>query len=100
MGLTTEQWHKKRTDDIINYVLQHGEKMTEKRTIWRTYPVCVKDICVSEICVDVLSKEKRLSFGDTHKGKFVSRRTPNDLERRHLEEILEDMKAADFKKKK
>lgn len=101
MGLTTEQWHAKRTREIVDYVLTNGNQLTKTKTLWNTYPICVKDVCVSEILVITKGKDKYdLEFGDTYKNKFNSRRTPADLERRHLEEILVDMKSADAKKKK
>lgn len=96
MGLTVEQWHTKRTNEIIDYVLKNGKQLTKTKTLWDTYPICVKDVCVSGIMVT----GKKLEFGNVDdKGKFTSRRTPADLERRHLEEIIVDMKAADAKKK-
>lgn len=96
MGLTTEQWHTKRTNEIIDYVLKNGEQITKTKTLWNTYPICVKDVCVTDIMVT----GKKLEFGNTYNGKFTARRIPADLERRHLEEIIIDMKEADSRKKK
>ena len=98
MGLTKEQWHKKRTDEITNYVLAHGEKISKTMTYWHTYPVCVKDICVSGVMVKG-EKTKKLSFGDMKNKKYDERKTPDQLERKFLEETLADMKAADSKHK-
>ena len=54
MGLTKEQWHNKRVNEIIDYVIQHGKKISDNMIYWDTYPVCVKDICVLGVAVKVL----------------------------------------------
>ena len=100
MGLTVEQWHTKRTKEIADYVLENGNQLTKTKFLWNTYPICVKDVCVTDILVTIKGKDKKdLEFGYMRNGKFLSSRTPNDLERYHLEEIIVDMKEADSKKK-
>lgn len=96
MGLTKEQWHKKRTDEIANYVLSKGDKVSATMTYWHTYPVVVKDICVLGVMVKG-QKNKKVLFGDMIDKKFVERKTTDQLERSFLEEILVDMKEADKK---
>lgn len=99
MGLTKEQWHKKRTDEIMNYVLSKGDKVSATMTYWHTYPVVVKDICVLGVMVKG-QKNKKVLFGDMIDKKFVERKTTDQLERSFLEEILVDMKEADKKHSK
>ncbi len=96
MGLTREQWHAKRTNEIIDYVLARGEKISDTMTYWHTYPVVVKDICVSGVMVKG-KKTKKLSFGDMVKKKYDERRTPEQLTRTFLEDVLADMKEVDKK---
>ena len=96
MGLTKEQWHKKRTDEIVNYVLSKGEKVSETMTYWHTYPIVIKDICVLGVLVKG-QKTKKLLFVDKTDKKFVERKTAEQLERSYLEDILADMKEADKK---
>ena len=98
MGLTKEQWHKKRTDEIAKYVLEHGEKISAAMTYWHTYPVVVKDIAVLGVLVKG-QKTKQVLFGDMQGKKFVERKTTDQLERSFLEEVLADMKEADKKHK-
>ncbi len=99
MGLTKEQWHKRRTDEIMNYVLSKGDKVSATMTYWHTYPVVVKDICVLGVMVKG-QKNKKVLFGDMIDKKFVERKTTDQLERSFLEEILVDMKEADKKHSK
>lgn len=99
MGLTKEQWHKKRTDEIMNYVLSKGDKVSATMTYWHTYPVVVKDICVLGVMVKG-QKNKKVLFGDMIDKKFVERKTTDQLERSFLEDILVDMKEADKKHSK
>lgn len=96
MGLTKEQWHKKRTDEIAKYVLDKGDKVSATMTYWHTYPIVVKDICVLGVMVKG-QKTKKILFGDMIDKKFVERKTAEQLERSFLEEILADMKEADKK---
>ena len=98
MGLTKEQWHTKRTNEIADYVLAHGEKVSPTMTYWHTYPVCVKDICVLGVMVKG-QKTKKVLFGDMQGKKFVERKTTEQLERSFLEDVLADMKEADKKRK-
>lgn len=99
MGLTKEQWHKKRTDEIVSYVLSKGDKVSATMTYWHTYPIVVKDICVLGVMVKG-QKNKQLLFGDMEGKKFVERKTSEQLERSFLEDILVDMKEADKKHSK
>lgn len=99
MGLTKEQWHKKRTDEIMNYVLSKGDKVSATMTYWHTYPIVVKDICVLGVMVKG-QKTKKILFGDMIDKKFVERKTTDQLERSFLEDILVDMKEADKKHSK
>lgn len=99
MGLTKEQWHKKRTDEIMNYVLSKGDKVSATMTYWHTYPIVVKDICVLGVMVKG-QKNKKVLFGDMIDKRFVERKTTDQLERGFLEDILVDMKEADKKHSK
>ena len=96
MGLTREQWHAKRTKEIADYTLSHGEKISATMTYWHTYPICVKDICVLGVMVKG-QKNKQVLFGDMEGKKFIERKTADQLERGFLEDILVDMKEADKK---
>ena len=98
MGLTKEQWHTKRTNEIADYVLKNGEKISATMIYWHTYPVVVKDICVLGVMVKG-QKTKKVLFGDMQGKKFVERKTTEQLERSFLEDILADMKEADRKAK-
>ena len=60
MGLTKEQWHNKRVNEIIDYVIQHGKKISDNMIYWDTYPVCVKDICVLGVAVKGKVRKKRI----------------------------------------
>jgi len=99
MGLTKEQWHSKRVNEIIDYVQKNGAKISETLVYWGTYPVCVKDICVLGVAVKGKTK-KKLLFGDLNGKKFVERKDSDILERTYLESVLADMKDADKKFKK
>lgn len=99
MGLTKEQWHEKRVNEIIDYVTKHGRKISETLIYWDTYPVCVKDICVLGVAVRGKVK-KKLSFGDMHGKTYDERKTSDQLERKYLEDVLADMKDTDRRFKK
>ena len=99
MGLTKEQWHAKRVNEIIDYVVQHGKKISDTMIYWDTYPVCVKDICVLGVAVKGKVRRK-LSFGDLHGKTYNERKTSDQLERKYLEEVLADMKNTDKRYKK
>ena len=99
MGLTKEQWHAKRVNEIIDYVVQHGRKISDSMIYWDTYPVCVKDICVLGVAVKGKVR-KTLSFGDLNGQTYTERKTSDQLERTYLEDTLADMKAADKRYKK
>ncbi len=99
MGLTKEQWHEKRVNEIIDYVTKNGRKISDTLIYWDTYPVCIKDICVLGVAVKGKVK-KKLIFGDMHDKKFNERKPAEMAERKYLEEVLADMKAADKKYKK
>lgn len=94
MGLTREQLHKKREDEIIKYVEEHGNKLSETITYWGTYPVCVKDICVLGAAVKG-KKTKKLMFGDLKDKKFILRKEPAAVDHLVLADVLADMKIAD-----
>ncbi len=98
MGLTKEQWHVKRVNEIIDYIIKHGSKHKDFY-YWDTYPIVVKDICVLGMYV---TPDKELNFGsiDTKNWNFNSSRNASKVERKYLEEILLDMKDADKKYKK
>lgn len=97
MGLTKEQYLKKRTDEIIKYVEENGTSISATVKYWGTYPICVKDICVLGVAVKG-KKTKQLMFGDYDGKKFIPRKSADSLERNFLEEVLIDMMAADGKK--
>ena len=99
MGLTKEQWHNKRVNEIIDYVVQHCKKISDSMIYWDTYPVCVKDICVLGVAVKGKVR-KKLSFGDLNGKTYTERKTSDQLERTYLEDTLADMKAADKRYKK
>ena len=99
MGLTKEQWHAKRVNEIIDYVIQHGKKISDNMIYWDTYPVCVKDICVLGVAVKGKVR-KKLSFGDLQGKLYKERKTSDQLEYKYLEEVLADMKDADKRYKK
>lgn len=99
MGLTKEQWHDKRVNEIIDYVVQHGKKISDNMIYWDTYPVCVKDICVLGVAVKGKVR-KKLSFGDFNGKTYTERKTCDQVERKYLEDTLADMKAADKRYKK
>ena len=99
MGLTREQWHTKRVNEIIDYVVQHGKKISDNMIYWDTYPVCVKDICVLGVAVKGKVR-KKLSFGDLQEKTYNERKTSDQLEYKYLEEVLADMKDADKRYKK
>ena len=99
MGLTREQWHAKRVNEIIDYVVQHGKKISDNMIYWDTYPVCVKDICVLGVAVKGKVR-KKLSFGDLQEKTYNERKTSDQLEYKYLEEVLADMKDADKRYKK
>ena len=99
MGLTKEQWHAKRVNEIIDYVVQHGKKISDNMIYWDTYPVCVKDICVLGVAVKGKVR-KKLSFGDLQEKTYNERKTSDQLEYKYLEEVLADMKDADKRYKK
>ena len=99
MGLTKEQWHAKRVNEIIDYVVQHGKKISDNMIYWDTYPVCVKDICVLGVAVKGKVR-KKLSFGDLQEKTYNERKTSDQLEYKYLEEVLTDMKDADKRYKK
>ena len=99
MGLTKEQCHAKRVNEIIDYVIQHGRKISDSMIYWDTYPVCVKDICVLGVAVKGKVR-KKLSFGDLNGKTYTERKTSDQLERTYLEDTLADMKAADKRYKK
>ncbi len=96
MGLTKEQLHKKREDDIAKYVEEHGSKLSETVTYWGTYPICVMDICVLGVAVKG-KKTKKILFGDYDGKKFKERKSSEVVEHTVLAEVLDDMKAADGK---
>lgn len=93
MGLTREQWHSKRIEELKEYVKKYGRKVKDI-IYWDTYPVCVKDICVSG--VSLFNDE--ISFVDYEDGKFKIRKEGKNVERKYLEEVLEDMKKIDKNK--
>ena len=99
MGLTKEQWHDKRVNEIIDYVVQHGKKISDNMIYWDTYPVCVKDICVLGVAVKGKVR-KKLSFGDLQEKTYKECKTSDQLEYKYLEEVLADMKDADKRHKK
>ena len=99
MGLTREQWHAKRVNEIIDYVVQHGKKISDNMIYWDTYPVCVKDICVLGVAVKGKVR-KKLSFGDLNGKTYTECKTSDQVERNYLEDTLADMKAADKRYKK
>lgn len=99
MGLTKEQWHDKRVNEIIDYVVQHGKKISDNMIYWDTYPVCVKDICVLGVAVKGKIR-KKLSFGDLQGKTYKECKTSDQVERKYLEDTLADMKDADKRYKK
>ena len=99
MGLTKEQWHDKRVNEIIDYVVQHGRKISDSMIYWDTYPICVKDICVLGVAVKGKVR-KKLSFGDLNGKTYNERKTSDQLERKYLEEVFADMKTTDKRYKK
>ena len=99
MGLTKEQWQDKRVNEIIDYIVQHGRKISDSMIYWDTYPVCVKDICVLGVAVKGKVR-KKLSFGDLNGKTYTERKTSDQLERTYLEDTLADKKAADKRYKK
>ena len=98
MGLTKEQWHVKRVNEIIDYISKHGQKHRDF-LYWDTYPICVKDICVLGLYV---TPEKELHFGSIDKNTwtFKSSKSSDIVERKYLESVLEDLKDADKRYKK
>jgi len=94
MGLTREQLHLKRQEEIIKHVEAHGEKISETMTYWGTYPVCVKDICVLGVMVKG-KKTKKVLFGDYQNKKFKERKLAEEVDHLVLAEVLEDMKRID-----
>lgn len=94
MGLTREQWRDKRLSELSNYVKEHGRKVKDV-IYWDTYPVVVKDICVLGIAIF----NGELVFTDYSNGTFRIRREAKKVERKYLEEVLEDMKQLDKNKK-
>ena len=94
MGLTKEQWQLKRINELSDYVKKHGRKVKDI-IYWDTYPICIKDICV--LGAAIVNDE--LIFTDYSKDKFIIRRSAKDIERKYLEEALEDMKQYDKNKK-
>lgn len=99
MGLTKEQWHEKRVNEIIDYVEKNGRKISESMVYWDTYPVCVQDICVLGVAVKG-KRPKKLLFGDMQGKTFKERKTADQVERKYLEDVLTDMKYEDKKLKK
>lgn len=95
MGLTKEQWKEKRISELYDYVSKHGHKV-QNIVYWDTYPICVKDICVLGVAI---VNDSSLEFGDNTKEGFICRRKAIDLERKWLEEAIEDMKQLDKNKK-
>lgn len=94
MGLTREQLHLKRQEEIIKHVETHGKKISETMTYWGTYPVCVKDICVLGVMVKG-KKNKKVLFGDYQNNKFRERKLAEEVDHLVLAEVLEDMKRTD-----
>ena len=89
MGLTKEQWKKKRIDEIAEIVKEKGKKIDGGIIYYcGKEPLIIKDICVDGIAL----KNGKLIFADYVKGDFNERRNADDVERKYLEEILSDLK--------
>lgn len=94
MGLTKEQWHIKRINELYDYVSKHSHKVHDT-IYWNTYPICIKDICVLGVAII----DDELVFADYENDKFKIRKKAVDTERKYLEEVLTDMKQLDKNKK-
>lgn len=99
MGLTKEQLRERSINKLIDYVKEHGTKISKSLICWDIYPVCVKDICVTSVGLF----DGKIVFGDFDQAKkeFISiRKTTDELDRKYIDETLEEMIDHDKSKKK